>query len=125
MVWAVAIVTVFGSHQRTSGPECATPRAGWIWCDDFETDRTASYYEYDRAGGNFVREAGIGLNGSTAMHAHYVAGAGPDFGYLHLAIGKTPSAHLRPVDAGTATVSSTGACTCATPVAGSEAVATS
>jgi hypothetical protein len=63
----------------------------------------ASYYEYDSARGNFVREAGVGINGSTAMHAHYVAGGGPDFGYLHLAIGKTPSSHMRPVDAGTAT----------------------
>jgi len=37
------------------------------------------------------------------MHAHYIAGAGSDFGYLHLAIGKTPLPLLRPVDAGTAT----------------------
>jgi hypothetical protein len=95
-----AHITVTGA---TSGPECASPQAAWIWCDDFETDRTASYYEYSNASGNFVRQSGVGINGSTAMHAHYVTGGGPDFGYLHLAIGKTPSSYLRAADAGTAT----------------------
>ena len=87
---------------RTSAPECSRPQPGWIWCDDFERDRTSSYYEYNSANGNFVRQAGAGLNGSTAMQAHYAKGA-VETGYLHLAVGKTPSSHIRPVDAGTAT----------------------
>src|SRR5205814_1691141 len=24
--------------------ECSTPNSAWIWCDDFEQDRTASYF---------------------------------------------------------------------------------
>lgn len=88
--------------NATAGPECARAQAAWIWCDDFDTDRTASYYEYSDAGGNFVRQAGVGINGSTAMHAHYTQGT-VDIGYLHLAVGKTPSSYLRPVGAGTAT----------------------
>jgi hypothetical protein len=102
-VSALAVGAQVTVTATRSGPECATPQSTWIWCDDFESDRTASYYEYNNASGNFVRQAGVGINGSTAMHAHYVAGAGSEFGYLHLAIGKTPSSHLRPVDAGTAT----------------------
>jgi len=100
---AIAAVAVTACKGATRAPasECMTPRPGWLWCDDFETDRTASYYEYNNANGNFVRRAGVGINGSTAMHAHFTAGA-VEVGYLHLAIGKTPSSHLRPVDAGTA-----------------------
>jgi uncharacterized protein YjdB len=85
----------------TGGPECANPKAGWIWCDDFETDRTSQYYEYSSGGGNFVRTAGAGLNGSTGMRAHYVSGA-VDVGYLHVAVGATPSSYFKSVDAGTA-----------------------
>jgi uncharacterized protein YjdB len=81
--------------------ECATPSAAWIFCDDFETDRTAKYSEYDNAGGKFVRTSSTGVNGSVGMRATYTTGAA-DAGHLTLAFGATPSAYFRAVDAGTA-----------------------
>ena len=81
--------------------ECAAPRPEWIWCDDFESNRLASYFEYDNAGGNFVRASGVGYGGSTGMRARWTSGA-IGAGSLHLAMGRTPSSTFRPVDAGTA-----------------------
>ena len=72
----------------------------WIWCDDFESDRLASYFEYDIRHGRFVRETGIGVNGSAGMRAEYLPGD-PHGGFLHVAFGKTPMAYMKPVDAGT------------------------
>jgi hypothetical protein len=79
---------------RTKHPE-------WIWCDDFEADHSASYFEYDPAGGHFTRVPGVGINGSMGMKAVFTEGM-VSAGSLKLACGKTPSAYFRPVDAGTA-----------------------
>src|SRR5690348_2085530 len=76
--------------NAASPAECASPQPGWIWCDDFEQNRLSSYYEYDSAGGNFVRVAGVGKDGSTGMRGHFASGA-TGAGSLHLAFGKTPS----------------------------------
>lgn len=84
-----------------SAAECATPKAGWIFCDDFEVDRTSSYFETDNANGSFTRTASAGVNGSSGMRAHFAAGQ-TNAGSLHLAFGRTPSSYIRPVDAGTA-----------------------
>ncbi len=92
---SVAASTVQGAR------ECDTPQPGWIWCDDFETDRTASYFEYINPNGQFARVAGVGVNGSTGMRARYVPGTS-ETGNLKLAFGKTPSSYFKPVDAGTA-----------------------
>lgn len=81
--------------------ECNSPGAGWIFCDDFDQDRTGSYFEYDARKGSFVRSNGVGNGGSVGMVAHYAAGQ-VDAGSLHLAFGKTPQAYFRPVDSGTA-----------------------
>src|SRR5687768_6731531 len=54
--------------------ECASPQPGWIWCDDFEQDRLGSYFEYVGTNGSFARTAGVGLNASSAMRAHFQAG---------------------------------------------------
>lgn len=78
---------------------CANPQPGYIWCDDFESDRMASYFETDPT--LFARQAGAGVNGSFAMHAHWTAGQ-TDAGSLKLAFGSTPSAYFKAVDAGTA-----------------------
>jgi len=85
----------------TSAPQlgCASPPAGWIWCDDFEQDRTARYFEYDTT--SFARAAGVGRNGSAGMRVHFAAGQ-VSAGGLRLAFGKTPGAYFRAVDAGTA-----------------------
>ncbi len=83
--------------------ECASPRAGWIFCDDFESDRLARYFEYDSAGGSFVRRPGVGVNGSTAMLVRFAAGQ-VAAGSLHLALGKVPAgAGLATVDGTTNT----------------------
>lgn len=76
--------------------ECATPGAGWIWCDDFEQDRLSKYFEYDNPGGNFVRVAGAGKDSSVGMRGHFLAGANTA-GDLHLAVGRTPSSYMKAV----------------------------
>src|SRR5437870_4983517 len=51
--------------------ECATPRPGWIWCDDFEQDRLKQYFEYEDADGAFARAAGVGVDGSYGMRVRF------------------------------------------------------
>jgi hypothetical protein len=81
-----------------SNAECATPQAGWLWCDDFEVSRFTSYFEYDSAGGNFSRQAGVGHNGSYGMRVKFDQGM-VSAGSLHLAFGKVPAGSgLRNVD---------------------------
>ena len=79
---------------------CASPQPGWIWCDDFEQDRTSSYFEYVPENGSFVRTAGVGVNGSSGMRARWTAGQ-VTAGSLKLAFGRTPDPYFRAVDAGT------------------------
>src|SRR5438128_2287212 len=81
--------------------ECATPRGEWIWCDDFEQDRLAHYFEYDDAGGTFTRTAGAGRGGAVGRRAQLAAGQGPG-GARHLARGKTQQAYWRRGDEGQA-----------------------
>ncbi len=88
---------------RAFASECDDWRAAhpdWIWCDDFETNRLASYFEYDNAGGRLTRTASVGINGSTGMKVIFPSGM-VGAGSLHLAFGRTPSSYFRPVDAGT------------------------
>ncbi|MBA4157885.1 MAG: hypothetical protein H0X65_10470 [Gemmatimonadetes bacterium] len=80
--------------------ECASPRREWIWCDDFEQDRLAGYFEHNARNGGFVRAAGVGRDGSQGMRARWQAGQ-QEAGSLKLAFGKTPHRYFRPVDAGT------------------------
>src|SRR5256885_9963121 len=77
-----------------------TPRAAWIWCDDFEQDRMSRYFEYDSAGGRFGRAPGTGVGGSFGMRARWDSAGRVGAGALHLAMGRTPQAFFRPVDAG-------------------------
>ena len=83
--------------------ECQRPGAGWLWCDDFESDRLASYFERDDAGGRFARVAGVGAEGSSGMRAIYATSPQTSSGSLKLALGRTPQPYFRPADAGTAT----------------------
>ena len=80
--------------------ECATPKSGWIWCDDFEQDRLARYFEYVSNSGSFTRASAVGLQSSTGMRSHFNAGQ-VSAGSLKLAFGRTPTSYMRPVDAGT------------------------
>jgi uncharacterized protein YjdB len=99
---AGSTLVVSTTSAATADPsECGSPKSGWIFCDDFEQDRTAKYYEYDNAGGKFVRASGTGLSGSVGMKATYTKGQ-TSAGHLSLAMGRTPSSYFKPADAGTA-----------------------
>lgn len=82
--------------------ECATPGTGWLWCDDFDQDRLASYFEVETDGGVFARVNGVGNGGSYGMRSRWATVGQVSAGALHLALGKTPQSYFRPVDAGTA-----------------------
>lgn len=82
--------------------ECDDPGSGWIWCDDFEIDRSDSYFEYVDRSGSFARVEGVGLGSSTGMRARWALSQ-VDAGALHLGIGRTPDAYrssvsVTPVD---------------------------
>ena len=79
---------------------CANPQPGWLFCDDFETDRLDSYFEYTSDGNRFTRVNGVGQNGSYGMRAQFGAGT-VSAGSLKLAFGRTPDAYMTPVDDGT------------------------
>lgn len=81
--------------------ECSAPQPGWVFCDDFETDRLSRYFEYNSASGAFVRATGVGRENSVGMRARFNAGQ-VGAGELHLALGKTPQAYMKPADARTA-----------------------
>jgi len=82
-------------------PECDAPATEWIWCDDFDQDRTASYFEFNSASGGFDRAEGVGRDGSAGMRTIFQPGD-TGVGWLHLAFGRTPQPYFRPVDVGTA-----------------------
>lgn len=88
-------------NDTTLSAECENAEAQWIWCDDFEVDRLASYFEYDAADGAFVRMAGAGADSSTGMRVRWQTGQ-VGAGALHLAFGATPDPYFDPVDAGVA-----------------------
>jgi hypothetical protein len=96
-----AAVTVSAPASGPIAVECASARAEWIWCDDFEQDRLARYFEVSTANGSFGRAAGVGVNGSSGMRARWAAAGQVSAGNLKLAFGRTPSTYFRPVDAGT------------------------
>lgn len=61
----------------------------WIWCDDFETDKIASYFDNDSPV-LLVRTAGVGFNGSFGRAATWTSGLS-NAGSLKLAFGLVPS----------------------------------
>jgi hypothetical protein len=79
--------------------ECAAPKPEWVWCDDFEQDRFAQYFEYDSAGGAFAPRDSVGWGGSRGMRVSWAPGR-VSAGALHLAFGRTPAPSIRPVDQG-------------------------
>lgn len=86
--------------RATVVDECSAPGPGWLFCDDFESDRLGQYFEYASDSGSFVRARGVGRGGSFGMRAHWEFGQ-VSAGSLKLAIGATPQRYFRPVDAGT------------------------
>lgn len=89
------------SPIREQSTSCEQPKPEWIFCDDFERDRFASYFEYNSQEGSFTRAANVGREGSFGMRARWKRGQ-VGAGELHLAVGRTPQAYMRAADAGTA-----------------------
>ena len=89
-----------GTGGQPAAAECSNASPSWIFCDDFEQDRTSRYFEYAPANNSFVRAGGVGVGGSSAMKAHFQAGQ-VDAGSLKIAFGRTPQSRFKPVDAGT------------------------
>lgn len=75
-----------------------TLHPAWLWCDDFETDKTSNYFDSSGQGG-FARVSGIGYNNSYGMRASWTSGQ-VDAGSLKLALGLTPSGAGMPPPAG-------------------------
>jgi hypothetical protein len=84
----------------TVAGSCASPLPAWIFCDDFDADRLASYFEVTTDGGSMARVSGVGRNGSYGIRSRFTTGQ-VSAGSLKLAFGRTPAAYMRPVDAGT------------------------
>lgn len=70
------------SNWKTLHPE-------WIWCDDFETAKFASYFDNNNPM-LLVRAVGAGYGGSYGMRATWAVGQ-TDAGSLKLAFGLTPA----------------------------------
>lgn len=88
-----AAVTINGSAPV--GAHCDDAPASWLFCDDFEVDRTSAYFETPTGGGAFARVAGVGRDGSAGMRTRFAAGQ-VEAGGLHLAFGLTPQSYMRP-----------------------------
>jgi hypothetical protein len=97
----LATAALDGAAQQSLSAECSRPRAGWIWCDDFERDRLSSYFEYEDVRGTFARVSSVGRDGSHGMRVRLRRGV-VEAGNLKIAFGRTPSRYIRPVDEGTA-----------------------
>jgi hypothetical protein len=79
--------------------ECDSAKPAWIFCDDFETNRLSRYFEYSHPDSSFERADSVGVLGSFGMHVRFRKGQ-VDAGSLKLALGKTPSSYIHPVDSG-------------------------
>ena len=74
--------------------ECDNPKPDWIWCEDFEIDRSSDYSE-----GSADRRSQTGLNGSIASAFNYVQNTSAAGG-IKVAFGRTPTSYFKPVDSG-------------------------
>lgn len=84
-----------GNWSSDLNRECDTVKSSWIWCEDFERDRSGDYFE-----GRVDRQLGFGINDSTAAAFHYKAFT-KGGGGIKIAFGRTPSTYIKPVDTGT------------------------
>ncbi|MHA6485029.1 cohesin domain-containing protein [Paenibacillus sp. strain BS8-2] len=76
--------------------ECTSnPNGQWIFCDDFEADKTNQYYDYFSRWGRFLREPVKGISNSIGITSYFgYYGADPETAphgtWLRKAFGKTP-----------------------------------
>ncbi len=96
LLLSLVLMPVLQYHVASAGralSECSGSAAAaqWLFCDDFEVDRTGSdYFEYIPTNGSFVRAPDVGLQGGYAMKATFEQGQ-VSAGALHLSFGKVPS----------------------------------
>jgi hypothetical protein len=81
-----------------AGP-CGEPRPTWIWCDDFELDRLASYSPADTHADVMSRAWGFGAGNSWGLRVRFAPGQVYG-GLLRVGFGRTPP-FVNPVDSGT------------------------
>ena len=91
---------VMGTSTRNLQNECANYASlhpEWIFCDDFESDAVMAgdgrYFEYNDDDGEFVRQSGVGVEGSAAMRVLWQAGE-TGAGSLLLGFGRNPSNYM-------------------------------
>ena len=85
-MFCLCLLSSLNSHADECPSNWKMLHPEWLWCDDFETDKAASYFERT---GPFHRAAGVGLNGSYGMQSTWAIGM-VDGGGLKLALGLTP-----------------------------------
>lgn len=85
--WLLAFLICTPALASECPSNWATLHPAWIWCDDFETDKSAEYFENTAP---FARSAGNGRNGSYSMRAPFTSGQ-ENAGDLKLAFGDVPS----------------------------------
>jgi hypothetical protein len=93
------LAPVFSFDVLAVEPRCpggSSPDPAVIFCDDFDGEAPHAgsddkYFEYDMGPGNlFVPVAGVGVDGSQAMRAHWNAGQ-VGAGALHVLFGRVPN----------------------------------
>ena len=84
-----------GEWSAALNNECVSPDSAWIWCEDFETDRSADYFE-----GAADRQPAAGINGSVGSAWHFTQQSQSASG-IKIAFGRTPGNYFKPVDGGT------------------------
>lgn len=102
-VLAIAYLVSTGYDKReVTSPQqpkpcftCDPVVEGTIFCDDFEKDvpLTERYFEYDDNGGDFIRVAGSGRDGTAGMRVLWQKGE-TSAGSLKKSIGRTPDKYI-------------------------------
>lgn len=80
--------------------ECSLAKTDWLFCDDYEMDRSSKYFEHSNKN-QFYRTSDVGLGGSMGMKAEFRQADGDqhDTGSLKIGFGRTPSSYFKSVAA--------------------------
>jgi len=96
-----ATVTVGGSGGRECESNWKTVHPEWIWCDDFETDKSSLHVDHNGWGTTLVRSSGQGYTGTYSLRATFPAAPGStaNGGDFTVSFGKSPvSPKIDPAD---------------------------
>ena len=90
------VVNTSTQGSGSAGMECEsnwkTLHPTWIWCDDFETDKSSLYVDSNYYGTRSVRSSGNGYTGDYSLRATFPAGDGTvvNAGDFMVTFGKSP-----------------------------------